>query len=109
MIEFLKKQWREVFYKAPEPFFKFDGWAGLDKWLHMLRHVIFISAAIGFYFWLGPIWGMIAAWVFYDTLFDVIYEYKDYCRGNGFSILDFCYGRAGMFLTLFVLYLLWIR
>ena len=95
-MNWLKAMWDEVFYKTGEPFFKFDGWFGWDKIGHFSRHVIFVLVAL----LLGAKpWAI----VWYDTLFDIIYEYKDYCRGNGFSIMDVVYGRSGMIVTL----LLW--
>ena len=93
MIKWFKRYiWDVVFYKD-EPFFKFDGWFGRDKVGHFFRHVIFVTAGLltG-----GTVWCI----VIYDTLFDILYEYKDYCRGNGFSIMDIVYGRAGMLVTL---------
>jgi hypothetical protein len=97
VIEWLKKQWREVFFQNTS-FFHFDGWFGWDKIGHFSRHVIFVLVAL----WLGA---KPFAIVWYDTLFDILYEYKDYCRGNGFSLMDVVYGRSGMALVL----LLWTR
>ena len=99
MIEWLKRQWREVFYKPNEPFFKFDGWFGWDKIGHFSLHVIL--ATVGLLLGAKP-WAV----VWFDTVIDILYEYKDYCRGNGFSIMDVVYGRSGMLVTLLLWHIL---
>jgi hypothetical protein len=110
MIELFKKLWRDVFYRTDIPFLVNDGIFGLDKCGHFARHVFFTS--IGFLSsYLVCVWILnlpallhvcIGAIAFYDFLFDINYEYGNYCKGIGFSLLDIAYGRAGCLITLWV-------
>lgn len=95
MIKLFKKLWQDVFYRTDIPFFVNDGYFGRDKCGHFARHVIFTSIGLCLG---GAVWCI----AFYDTLFDIIYEYKDYCRGNGFSLMDVAYGRAACLITLWI-------
>ena len=115
MIKIFKKLWREVFYRTDIPFFVFDGWFGWDKIGHFARHVIFTLVGFSLSYltcvWIfnlpALLYVCVGTIIFYDTLWDIIYEYKDYCRGNGFSLMDIAYGRAGCLITLWVM-LKWI-
>lgn len=95
-MSWLKDMWDEVFYKHGESFFKFDGWFGWDKIGHFSRHVIFVLVAL--------LLGAKSSWaiIMYDTMFDLLYEWGNYAKGIGFSIMDVVYGRCGCILTLLI-------
>ena len=83
----------EIFIRGDEPFFTpNDKPLGLDKLWHLLRHIA--SGAIGYALGGGPV---IVG--YFDTLLDFEFEYKDYCRGKGFSLFDFFAGRLGFLIV----------
>lgn len=74
-----------------------DGWFGLDKIGHFMRHVImivFYALALNM-----PLWAI----VYVDTQFDIFYEYMNHTAGIGFSLKDILYGRMGMITALLVM------
>lgn len=115
MIKLFKKLWQDVFYRTDIPFFVNDGYFGLDKLGHFSRHILFtltgflLSYLVCLWIFNLPalLYVCVGAIAFYDFLFDIIYEYGNYCKGIGFSILDVVYGRAGCLITLWVV-LKWI-
>jgi hypothetical protein len=98
-MNFIRSLYDQLVYKLP--FFVNDGWFGMDKIGHFSRHAIstLIGAGLG-----CSVLGII----FYDTLWDLLYEYMNYTKGIGFSVRDVIYGRAGMLFVLVVLYELWL-
>ena len=85
----------ETLDTTKKSFFINDGWFGVDKIGHFTRHVLmtFLGVLLG-----GCLWCI----VYYDSIFDVLYEYMNYKSGVGFSIRDIIWGRAGMIACLIV-------